>query len=88
MNYGVPYMGSKNSIAADIVKFLPEAENFYDCFLMRTHKTVSCLRDFYHLPSKISVIKMWRIICLSCDDDDDVNTANTHFKWKRNSLLN
>lgn len=25
-------MGSKNSIAADIVKFLPEAENFYDLF--------------------------------------------------------
>lgn len=25
-------MGSKNSIAADIVKFLPEADNFYDLF--------------------------------------------------------
>lgn len=32
MNYGVPYMGSKNRIAADIVEFLPEAENFYDLF--------------------------------------------------------
>lgn len=29
-NYGIPYMGSKNSIAKEIVDFLPPADNFYD----------------------------------------------------------
>lgn len=32
MNYGLPYKGSKNSIAAQIIDFLPPAENFYDLF--------------------------------------------------------
>ena len=32
MNYGIPYKGSKNKIAEDIVKVLPGAENFYDLF--------------------------------------------------------
>ena len=32
MRYGVPYMGSKNSIAEFIVYNLPSAENFYDLF--------------------------------------------------------
>jgi len=32
MNYGLPYMGSKNSIAQKIVNFLPKAEHFYDLF--------------------------------------------------------
>ena len=32
MNYGIPYMGSKNKIAADIIRLLPEAGHFYDLF--------------------------------------------------------
>lgn len=32
MNYGVPYMGSKNRIATAIVEQFPYAENFYDLF--------------------------------------------------------
>ena len=32
MNYGLPYKGSKNTIARQIVDFLPPAENFYDLF--------------------------------------------------------
>lgn len=32
MNYGLPYMGSKNKIARDIVEFLPPAKHFYDLF--------------------------------------------------------
>lgn len=32
MNYGLPYMGSKNSIAHIIVDVLPKADNFYDLF--------------------------------------------------------
>lgn len=31
-NYGIPYMGSKNTIAHIIVDVLPKAENFYDLF--------------------------------------------------------
>ena len=27
--YGVPYMGSKNDIAAQIIEHLPQARNFY-----------------------------------------------------------
>lgn len=30
--YGLPYMGSKNSIAKNLIKQLPRAENFYDLF--------------------------------------------------------
>ena len=30
--YGMPYVGSKNKIAADIVDFLPSATRFYDLF--------------------------------------------------------
>lgn len=30
--YGVPYMGSKNDIAAQIIEHLPQARNFYDLF--------------------------------------------------------
>ena len=32
MNYGLPYMGSKNSIAHIIIDVLPKADNFYDLF--------------------------------------------------------
>lgn len=32
IKYGLPYMGSKNSIAHLIINFLPERENFYDLF--------------------------------------------------------
>ena len=32
MNYGLPYMGSKNRIARDIVEQLPSAECFVDLF--------------------------------------------------------
>ena len=32
MAYGLPYMGSKNSIAPKIISVLPKAENFYDLF--------------------------------------------------------
>ena len=32
MSYGVPYKGSKNSIAEKIIRVLPSAENFYDLF--------------------------------------------------------
>ena len=32
MNYGLPYKGSKNKIAVEIVKQLPPAEHFYDVF--------------------------------------------------------
>ena len=32
MRYGLPYKGSKNSIAKQIIDFLPSAENFYDLF--------------------------------------------------------
>lgn len=32
MNYGLPYKGSKNTIAKQIIDFLPPAENFYDLF--------------------------------------------------------
>lgn len=31
-NYGIPYMGSKNTIAHKIIEYLPKAENFYDLF--------------------------------------------------------
>lgn len=31
-NYGIPYMGSKNTIAHIIIDILPKAENFYDLF--------------------------------------------------------
>lgn len=30
--YGFPYMGSKGSIAVEILSYLPKAENFYDLF--------------------------------------------------------
>lgn len=32
VNYGLPYMGSKNSIAHIIIDVLPKADNFYDLF--------------------------------------------------------
>ena len=32
MNYGIPYMGSKSTVAASIALNFPEAENFYDPF--------------------------------------------------------
>ena len=32
MTYGLPYMGSKNKIAEDIISLFPAAENFYDLF--------------------------------------------------------
>jgi len=32
MSYGIPYMGSKQSIAKFVCKFFPSAENFYDLF--------------------------------------------------------
>lgn len=32
ITYGLPYMGSKNSIANKLIKQLPRAENFYDLF--------------------------------------------------------
>ena len=32
MNYGLPYMGSKNKIAEWVVSHFPERENFYDLF--------------------------------------------------------
>lgn len=32
IKYGLPYMGSKNSIAHLIINFLPKQENFYDLF--------------------------------------------------------
>ena len=32
MNYGLPYMGSKNSIAHIIIDVLPKTDNFYDLF--------------------------------------------------------
>ena len=31
-NYGIPYMGSKNTIAHKIIDYLPKANNFYDLF--------------------------------------------------------
>ena len=30
--YGVPYMGSKNDIAEQIIQIVPQARNFYDLF--------------------------------------------------------
>ena len=30
--YGVPYMGSKNDIAEQIIEIVPQARNFYDLF--------------------------------------------------------
>lgn len=32
MRYGIPYKGSKNSIAKEIIDFLPSAKVFYDLF--------------------------------------------------------
>ena len=32
MKYGIPYTGSKNSIAEKIISVLPPAEHFYDLF--------------------------------------------------------
>lgn len=32
MNYGIPYKGSKNKIAQQIINCIPSAENFYDLF--------------------------------------------------------
>ena len=32
MKYGMPYKGSKNSIAAEIISILPPAKHFYDIF--------------------------------------------------------
>ena len=32
MNYGLPYVGSKNKIAKTIIDFLPPADHFYDLF--------------------------------------------------------
>lgn len=31
--YGMPYMGSKNKIAMDILEHLPPADNLYDLFM-------------------------------------------------------
>lgn len=47
MNYGLPYMGSKNAIVADVCEVFPPATHFYDLFcggcsithfLMRRHR--------------------------------------------------
>lgn len=32
MNYGIPYQGSKNRIAKDIVELLPSGKRFVDLF--------------------------------------------------------
>lgn len=32
MTYGLPYMGSKNTIAEDIINFLPSSKRFVDLF--------------------------------------------------------
>ena len=32
MNYGIPYKGSKNKIAENIIAQLPSAKHFYDLF--------------------------------------------------------
>ena len=32
MNYGIPYMGSKNKIAKWVLEQMPSADNFYDLF--------------------------------------------------------
>lgn len=32
INYGIPYKGSKNKIAKEIIELFPSAENFYDLF--------------------------------------------------------
>ena len=32
MNYGIPYKGSKNKIAENIIAQLPPAKHFYDLF--------------------------------------------------------
>lgn len=32
MNYGLPYMGSKNKIAKDIINILPSGSRFVDLF--------------------------------------------------------
>lgn len=44
-SYGIPYMGSKNSIAKWVVDQLPAAENFYDLFAggcAITHRAIEC----------------------------------------------
>lgn len=30
--YGIPYMGSKQSICDELIKIFPTADNFYDLF--------------------------------------------------------
>lgn len=32
MNYGLPYIGSKNKLAEKIIKHFPEADTFVDVF--------------------------------------------------------
>lgn len=32
MNFGMPYQGSKNKLAKDIIEQMPPAEHFYDLF--------------------------------------------------------
>ena len=32
MNFGMPYQGSKNKLAKDIIEQIPPAEHFYDLF--------------------------------------------------------
>lgn len=51
-NYGIPYKGSKSSIAIDILKQLPPAENFYDLFgggFSITHCAIKNFSDKYSM---------------------------------------
>jgi len=50
MNYGLPYLGSKNKIAEEIVSLFPQADNFYDLFAggcAITHAMITKQQDLF-----------------------------------------
>ncbi len=46
IRYGVPYQGSKNKIAEQIINILPNAENLYDVF------AGGCAEEKLFIPNK------------------------------------
>jgi site-specific DNA-adenine methylase len=59
MNYGLPYMGSKNKIAEWVLSYLPKADNFYDLFCggcAITHCAMSQRKYKYYIINDIKGI--------------------------------
>ena len=51
--FGLPYLGSKNKIAREIVAQLPPAEHFYDLF----QRVVVMLREFGLTPASRAAVQ-------------------------------